>query len=120
MTADSAREMYHQNYDLLEGGVLMLAADGTERVIFASSPAARLYECDSEEEFLSFCASRFQNMMVPEDYKPIAESANPETGRFHITYHYLTRHEHFRKAEAVGSPRDTAFGRVYLVQFFSD
>ena len=120
MTADSAREMYHQNYDLLEGGVLMLAADGTERVIFASRPAARLYECDSEEEFLSFCASRFQNMMVPEDYKPIAEIMNPETGRFHITYHYLTRQEHFRKAEAVGSPQDTAFGRVYLVQFFSD
>ena len=120
MTADSAREMYHQNYDLLEGGICMLSADGAERVIFASGPAAGLYECDSEKEFLALISSRFQNMMVPEDYKPVAEIANPDTGRFHLTYHYLTRQKHFRKAEAVGSLRDTAFGRVYLVQFFSD
>ena len=91
MTADCAREMYHQNYDLLEGGILMLAADGAEQVIFASRPAAGLYECDSEEEFLTFISSRFQNMMVPEDYKPVKEIVNPETGRFHITFHYLTR-----------------------------
>ncbi len=120
MTADSAREMYHQNYGLLEGGILMLAADGAEQVIFASRPAAGLYECDSEEEFLTFISSRFQNMMVPEDYKPVKEIVNPETGRFHITFHYLTRQKHFRKAEAVGSPRDTAFGRVYLIELFSD
>ena len=120
MTADSAREMYHQNYDLLEGGILMLAADGSEQVIFASRPAAGLYECDSEEEFLTLISSRFQNMMVPEDYKPVKEIVNPETGRFHITFHYLTRQKHFRKAEAVGSPRDTAFGRVYLIELFSD
>lgn len=98
----------------------MLSADGAERVIFASGPAAGLYECDSEKEFLALISSRFQNMMVPEDYKPVAEIANPDTGRFHLTYHYLTRQKHFRKAEAVGSLRDTAFGRVYLVQFFSD
>ncbi|MDY6334726.1 MAG: hypothetical protein SPL56_07985, partial [Lachnospiraceae bacterium] len=59
-------------------------------------------------------------MMVPEDYKPVKEIVNPETGRFHITFHYLTRQKHFRKAEAVGSPRDTAFGRVYLIELFSD
>lgn len=93
----------------------MLSADGAERVIFASGPAAGLYECDSEKEFLALISSRFQNMMVPEDYKPVAEIANPDTGRFHLTYHYLTRQKHFRKAEAVGSLRDTAFGRVYLV-----
>ena len=74
----SARERYHRYYDLLEGGVCLILADGSEQVVFASAQTARLYECESEEEFLDFCSSSYRNMMEAEDYVPIASTDTSE------------------------------------------
>ena len=35
MDAD-IRRLYHQYFDMLEGGVLVILADGSERIVFAS------------------------------------------------------------------------------------
>ncbi len=52
-TDNIAREQYHRYYDLLETGVCMVLADGSERVAFASRQTAFLYECrsDNDREF---------------------------------------------------------------------
>ena len=115
----SARERYHRYYDLLEGGVCLILADGSEQVVFASAQTARLYECESEEEFLDFCSSSYRNMMEAEDYVPIASSVNGHTNHFHLTFHYRTKGGHFRKVEGFGWLKETSFGAAYVVQIFS-
>ena len=113
------RDRYHRYFDLLEGGVCIVLADGTERVAFASNPTAVLYECGDEEEFLNLISSSFRNMMVPEDYKPLAGIAKDHPEHFYFSFHYQTKENHFRKTECAGSLKNTSFGMAYVIQIFS-
>lgn len=106
-------------FDLIEGGVCIVLADGTERVVFANSKAASLYECDDAEEFLQFCSCRFRNLMEDGDYKPLAELAKGHPGHFALSFHYETKGRHFRKSDGTGSLKDTPFGRAYVLLLFS-
>lgn len=38
---------------------------------------------------------------------------------FFLNFHYQTKKGHFRETEGVGSLRDTAFGKTFILQFFS-
>lgn len=118
-TDNTAREQYHQYYDLLEVGICMVLADGTERIAFASRQTALLYECGSEEEVLDFCSSSYRNMVDEEDYKPIAEIAGAHGDHFYLTFHYRTKNAHYRKAEGIGWLKKTDFGPAYILQLFS-
>ena len=53
---------YQQDFDLIEGGICFVLADGSERVVFANRKAALLYECEDAESFLQFCAGNYQNL----------------------------------------------------------
>ena len=48
MMLDESRQ-YAQYFNLLQGGVCMIAADGSERIVFASRQMALLFECEDEE-----------------------------------------------------------------------
>ena len=63
---------YQQDFDLIEGGICFVLADGSERVVFANRKAALLYECEDAESFLQFCAGNYQNLIEEEDYKPLS------------------------------------------------
>jgi PAS domain-containing protein len=113
-TEITARDQYHQSFDLLDGGVFMILADGTERVVFASSRTAALYECGSEEEFLKLCSSRFRGMVDFDDYKPLDEIAGNHPEHFYFSFHYQTKKGYFRKeqhAAAGGSEYDGSADR---------
>ncbi len=118
-TEITARDQYHQSFDLLDGGVFMILADGTERVVFASSRTAALYECGSEEEFLELCSSRFRGMVDFDDYKPLDEIAGNHPEHFYFSFHYQTKKGYFRKAESSGSLKETLFGKTYVLQMYS-
>lgn len=108
-----------QFFDLVEGGVCFVLADGTERVVFANEKAASLYECKSPEDFLLNCSSNYRYLMEEEDYKPLAVIAGDHPDHFAVSFHYLTKKRHFRKAEVVGSLKDTPLGRAYVLLLFS-
>ncbi|WP_194608894.1 EAL domain-containing protein [Clostridium vitabionis] len=104
---------------MIEGGVCIILADGTEKVVFANGKAASLYECADAEDFLSFVSSGFRSLMEEEDYRPLAEMADGHPEHFPLSFQYRTKKGHFRKAEGVGSLRDTPFGRAYVLLLFS-
>ena len=108
-----------QYFNLIEGGICLVRTDGTERIVFANEKAAALYECENAEDFLDFCSSSYRNVMEEEDYKPVSVTAGDHPEHFPFSYHYRTRKGYFRKAEGVGSLKDTAFGKVYVLLFFS-
>ena len=108
-----------QYFNLIEGGICLVRTDGTERIVFANEKAAALYECENAEDFLDFCSSSYRNVMEEEDYKPVSVTAGDHPEHFPFSYHYRTCKGHFRKAEGVGSLKDTVFGKVYMLLFFS-
>jgi len=118
--AEDHRQAQCQSYfDLIEGGVCFVLADGTERIVFANEKAASLYECKDAEDFLQFFSASWRNLMEDEDYKPLSQMAGAHPEHFTITFHYQTKKGHFRKAEGVGTLKDTPFGRAYVLLFVS-
>ncbi len=111
----SLQTQYGQYFDLIEGGVCFVLADGTERVVFANEKAASLYECEGEASFLQFCSSTYRNMMEEEDYKSLSGIASEHPEHFPLSFYYRTRKGHFRHAEGVGALKETSFGRTYVL-----
>ncbi len=95
---DRLREQCHQYFDMIEGGVCIVTADGTERIVFANEKAASLYECADAEDFLSFVSSGFRSLMEEEDYRPLAEMADGHPEHIPLSFQYRTKKGHFRKA----------------------
>lgn len=112
------RRQYAQYFNLLQGGVCMIAADGSERIVFASRQMALLFECEDEEEFLKYYPS-YQYLIDGRDYKPLREYGNLHPEHFSVDFHYQTKKGHFREVEGTGALRNTAFGKTYVLQFFS-
>ena len=108
-----------QYFDLVEGGVCFVLADGTERIVFANGKMASLYECEDVDDFLLLCSSNFRNLMEEEDYSSLLEIAANHPEHFSLSFHYQTKGRHFRKAEGVGSLKETPFGQAYVLLLFS-
>lgn len=124
-TADITEQQFHekgqyqQDFDLIEGGICFVLADGSERVVFANRNAAWLYECEDAESFLKFCAGNYQNLMEEEDYKPLSLLSSGRPEHFPLSFQYRTRYGHFRKALGAGTLRETSFGKTYVLLIVS-
>ena len=59
----NGQEQYKEDFDLIEGGVCFVLADGSERIVFANKKIAALYECDTVEMFMQFCSANYRNLM---------------------------------------------------------
>lgn len=116
---ERTQKQFQQYFDLVEGGICIVLADGTERVVFANKKAASLYECEDAKDLLLLCASNFRNLMEEEDYRPLSETSREHSEHFPFSFHYQTKGRHFRKAEGVGSLKDTPYGRAYVLLLFS-
>ena len=106
-------------FDLIEGGVCIVLADGTERIVMANEKTAALYECEDAEDFLSFFSANFRNLMEDEDYNALSQLAGKHPEHFVFHFHYRTKKGHFRKAEGVGTLKETPFGQAYVLLLFS-
>lgn len=108
-----------QCYDLIDGGVCFVLADGTERIAFANTYMASLYGCENVQDFLHLCSSSYRNMMEAEDYTPLAEISAADTEHITMAFHYRTKQKHLRMAQGLGALKDTPFGRAYVLMVFS-
>ncbi|SFO24812.1 diguanylate cyclase (GGDEF) domain-containing protein [Eubacterium pyruvativorans] len=106
-------------FDLIEGGICIVPADGTERIVFANQKAAALYGCEDAEDFLQTFSSDYRNLVEEGGYKPLSELAGAHPEHFLLSFHYRTKERHFRKADGVGSLKDTPFGKAYVLLLFS-
>ena len=124
-TADITEQQFHekgqyqQDFDLIEGGICFVLADGSERVVFANRKAALFYECEDAESFLQFCAGNYQNLIEEEDYKPLSLLSAGHPEHFPLSFQYRTRYGHFRKAVGAGTLRETTFGKTYVLLILS-
>ncbi|MCI5747603.1 PAS domain-containing protein, partial [Eubacterium pyruvativorans] len=117
--AHSVQAQCQKYFDLIEGGICIVPADGTERIVFANQKAAALYGCEDAEDFLHAFSSDYRNLVEEADYKPLSELAGDHPEHFLLSFHYRTKEWHFRKAEGVGSLKDTPFGKAYVLLLFS-
>ena len=115
----NVQEQLQQYYDLLDGGVCLVLADEAEQIAFANQKMASLYECEDAQEFLQTFSTSYRNLMEEEDYRPLAELSGEHPEHFPFSFHYRTKAGHFRKAQGVGSLKDTPVGRAYVLMIFS-
>lgn len=115
----NGQEQYKEDFDLIEGGVCFVLADGSERIVFANKKIAALYECDTVEMFMQFCSANYRNLMEEEDYKPLSALGNGHLNHIPISFDYKTKNGHFRRAQGIGTLKDTRFGKAYVLLLFS-
>ena len=115
----NGQEQYKEDFDLIEGGVCFVLADGSERIVFANKKIAELYECDTVEMFMQFCSANYRNLMEEEDYKPLSALGNGHLNHIPISFDYKTKNGHFRSAQGIGTLKDTRFGKAYVLLLFS-
>lgn len=116
---DNIRTQYHEFYDLLNSGLCLIKTDANETILFANQKVAELYECESEEELLTYCDASYQHMMDADSYRSLNELAKAHPEHFHFMFHYRTKQGHFRQVKGIGALKQTAYGMVYVIQIFS-
>ena len=117
--AFSLQEQYKEDFDLIEGGVCFVLADGSEQIVFVNKKMAKLYECEDIETFMKFCSCNYRNLIEEEDYRPLSELAQGHPEHIPLFFNYQTSNGHFRKAQGIGTLKETSYGQVYVLLLFS-
>lgn len=81
------RKELHRCYDLLKAGICLVKADAQGTILFANRGLVSMYDCASEEEFLSFTTGRFSGMYTG-DTIPLSN----KTEAFRISFFSAKRH----------------------------
>ncbi len=111
------RALLHRLYDPLDGGVLLVSADGQERILFASAPLLRMYGCASEEELERRCGGTLRGMVYERDYRPLRLLAPDGSGTCLVSYHYQNEKGHFRTLEGTAKrARLAGADEVWVIQ----
>ena len=120
--------MYNQNnYVTLEkisknmpGALLVYKANETEDVVFVSDEIAKIFECDSTEDFMRFTGGSFSTVVYPEDIEEVNSTIKAqikETGGIdYVTYRIITKNGHIKKIEDWGHlVHDEKLGDLFYV-----
>ncbi len=89
------RDEFHKCYDLLKTGICIVKADVQETVLFANQGLISMYDCKTEEEFLSFTAGRLSGMYTG-DHIVLSE----KTGAFCFSFFSAMHHMHTADVKA--------------------
>nr|WP_051527266.1 EAL domain-containing protein [[Eubacterium] cellulosolvens] len=66
-TACFRHELFFKAFDSMPGGFFIYRADESEEVLYANKYVLEMYECDTEEEFLTLTDGTFRKMVHPEE-----------------------------------------------------
>lgn len=64
--------------DLLPGGFFVYRADEEERLLYANPAMARIFNCESVEEFMAYVGGSFKGIVYAEDYPIVKNSINEQ------------------------------------------
>lgn len=95
-------------------------ADGEEEIIFANEEVWRLYECDSEEEFLEHVGNSFKGMVHPDDLEyvenGIVSQIHKDKDSDFVEYRIICKNGEVKYIHDYGRFVHTeAYGNVFLV-----
>ena len=124
------REIYlfnHENFMTLEkisdnmpGALLVYKDNAEEEVIYASEDIARLFECDSTQDFMRFTGGSFSTIVHPEDIEEVDQIIQSQIrasgGYDYVTYRIITKSGAIKKIEDWGRLiEDPELGRLFYV-----
>jgi len=104
----------------MPGALLVYKKNEGEEIIFASREIAKIFECDSIEDFMKFTGGSFSTIVYPEDLEKIEESINKQvsaTGGYdYIIYRIITKNGDIKTVEDWGHlVHDKELGDLYYV-----
>ena len=117
----------HENFMTLEkisenmpGALLVYKDNAEEEIIFASEEIARIFECDSPDDFMRFTGGSFATVVYPEDIEEvngiIKSQIRASGGYDYVTYRIITKNGNIKKIEDWGKlANDSEAGNLFYV-----
>ena len=104
----------------MPGAFIVYKNNETEEIIFASDEIARIFECDSVQDFMKFTGGSFATIVYPEDIEEVESIIRKQiasTGGYdYITYRIITKNGNIKKIEDWGHfVHDDELGDIFYV-----
>ena len=104
----------------MPGALLVYKANETEDIIFVSEEIAKIFECDSVQDFMKFTGGCFNTIVYPEDIEEvdsiIKQQIKATNGFDYVTYRIITKNGNIKKIEDWGHfVHDEELGDLYYV-----
>ncbi|MCI8431559.1 MAG: PAS domain-containing protein, partial [Lachnospiraceae bacterium] len=93
--------------DRMPGGFFVYHADGREEIIYANEAMARLFNCETLEEFRKVTGNSFRGIVHPEDLEAVEESIRQQIAASsydldYVEYRIITKDGHIRWIDDYG------------------
>ena len=96
-------EMLAEN---MPGAFLIYRDDDEQEILFASKALAKIFECDSIEEFMKFTGGCFSSLVYPEDLEKVQAAVNEQVrasgGYDYVQYRVITKNGDIKTIEDWG------------------
>ena len=104
----------------MPGAFIVYKNNDAEEIIFASEEIARIFECDSVQDFMKFTGGSFATIVYPEDIEEVENIIRKQistTGGYdYITYRIITKNGNIKKIEDWGHfVHDEELGDLFYV-----
>lgn len=104
----------------MPGALLVYKDNAEEEIIFASEEIARIFECDSPQDFMRFTGGSFATVVYPEDIEEVNEIIKSQikasNGYDYVTYRIITKNGTIKKIEDWGKlVYDSELGDLFYV-----
>ena len=104
----------------MPGALLVYKANETEDIIFVSEEIAKIFECDSTQDFIRFTGGNFNTTVYPEDIEEvnsiIERQIKKSNGYDYVTYRIITKNGNIKTIEDWGHlVHDEELGDLFYV-----
>ena len=104
----------------MPGALLVYKANETEDIVFVTEEIAKIFECDSVQDFMKFTGGCFNTIVYPEDIEEvnsiIKQQIKSTKGFDYVTYRIITKNGNIKKIEDWGHfVHDEELGDLYYV-----
>lgn len=120
--------MYNKNGNItlekisayIPGAVIVYKNNEAEEIIFASDEIARIFECESVDDFMKFTGGSFITIVYPEDIEEVEQIIRKQIaateGYDYVTYRIITKNGNIKKIEDWGHlVHDDELGEIFFV-----
>ncbi len=104
----------------MPGALLVYKANENEDIIFASDGIAKIFECDTVNDFIKFTGGSFTTIVYPEDIEEVEEAIKNHVNTFegfdYVTYRIITKNGNIKQVEDWGyRVHDEELGDIFYV-----
>ena len=103
----------------MPGALLVYKKNEDEEIVFVNQEIAKIFECDSVNDFMKFTGGSFATIVYPEDLEKVEASVNSQvsaTGYDYVVYRIITKNGNIKTVEDWGHlVHDDKLGDLYYV-----